>query len=80
MQKIFVIEDDENIRNLVKVALEGYGFSVSTFETAELALDEFEKVIPDLALFDIMLPGMSGLEAIKSLREKNSSKKCLSLF
>ena len=75
MQKIFVIEDDENIRNLVKVALEGYGFSVSTFETAELALDEFEKVIPDLALFDIMLPGMSGLEAIKILRGKEQFKK-----
>lgn len=74
MQKIFVIEDDENIRNLVKVALEGYGFSVSTFETAELALDEFEKVIPDLALFDIMLPGMSGLEAIKILRGKEQFK------
>ncbi len=75
MQKIFVIEDDENIRNLVKVALEGYGFLVSTFETAELALKEFDKEVPDLALFDIMLPGMSGLEAIKILRGKEQFKK-----
>ena len=38
MQKIFVIEDDENIRNLVKIALEGYGYQVAAFETAEEAL------------------------------------------
>ena len=38
MQKIYVIEDDENIRELVKVALEGYQYNVETFETAELAL------------------------------------------
>ena len=75
MQKIFVIEDDENIRNLVKVALEGYGFSVDTFETAEAALLAFETEKPDLALFDIMLPGISGLEAIKKLRSKEEYKK-----
>lgn len=39
MQKIFVIEDDENIRNLVKIALEGYGYQVLAFETAEEALE-----------------------------------------
>ena len=55
--------------------MEGYGFLVSTFETAELALKEFDKEVPDLALFDIMLPGMSGLEAIKILRGKEQFKK-----
>ena len=43
MQKIFVIEDDENIRNLVKIAMEGYGYQVAAFETAEEALEELEK-------------------------------------
>lgn len=69
-QRIFVIEDDENIRELVKVALEGYGYQVDAFETAEAALAEMEAVKPALAIFDLMLPGMDGLAAIKKIREE----------
>lgn len=69
-QRIFVIEDDENIRELVKVALEGYGYQVDAFETAEAALAEMESVKPALAIFDLMLPGMDGLAAIKKIREE----------
>lgn len=70
MQKIFVIEDDENIRELVKVALEGYGYRVEAFETAEAALEHMENASPDLAVFDLMLPGMDGLSAIRRIREQ----------
>ena len=70
MQKIFVIEDDENIRNLVKIALEGYGYQVASYETAEEALEELEKERPDLAVFVLMLPGMDGLSAIRLIRER----------
>lgn len=69
MQKIFVIEDDENIRELVRIALEGYGYAVQAFETAEAALDCIGTEKPDLAIFDWMLPGMDGLEAIRLIRE-----------
>lgn len=69
MQKIFVIEDDENIRELVKVALEGYGYETEAFETAEAALECIEEAEPDLAIFDLMLPGMDGLTAIRRIRE-----------
>ena len=75
MQRIFVIEDDENIRNLVKIALEGYGYRVDAFETAEEALDNLEKEKPDLAVFDLMLPGMDGLSAIRMIRERNDELK-----
>lgn len=74
MQKIFVIEDDENIRELVKIALEGYGYQVSAYETAEEALACIEEKKPDLAIFDLMLPGMDGLSAIKIVREQKDSK------
>lgn len=74
MQKIFVIEDDENIRNLVKIALEGYGFRVFVFETAEEALELLEEEKPDLAVFDLMLPGMDGLTAIRRIRENENMK------
>lgn len=72
MQKIFVVEDDENIRELVKVALEGYGYQVEAFETAEAALGCMEKEKPELAVFDLMLPGMDGLTAIRKIREDGS--------
>ena len=75
MQKIFVIEDDENIRNLVKIALEGYGYQVASYETAEEALEELEEGKPDLAVFDLMLPGMDGLSAIRLIREREDSLK-----
>ena len=68
MQKIFVIEDDENIRNLVKIALEGYGYQVLAFETAEEALELVGKEQPDLAVFDLMLPGMDGYQVCRELR------------
>ena len=70
MQKIFVIEDDENIRELVCIALEGYGYEVQAYETAEAALDCIETEKPELAIFDWMLPGMDGLEAIRIIRDK----------
>lgn len=75
MQKIFVIEDDENIRNLVKIALEGYGYEVHAFETAEEALERLEKVHPSLAVFDLMLPGIDGLTAISRIRKRNDDLK-----
>lgn len=74
MQKIFVIEDDENIRNLVKIALEGYGYELIVFEAAEPALECIESEMPDLAIFDLMLPGMDGLSAIAHIRKQETIK------
>lgn len=74
MQRIFVIEDDENIRNLVKIALEGYGYEVIAFESAEPALGCIREMKPDLAVFDLMLPGMDGLTAIGKIRKMDGIK------
>ena len=65
---IYVIEDDENIRNLLKIALEGFGYDPEGFETAEEGLARMKEEKPDLAIFDWMLPGMDGIEAIKQVR------------
>ena len=77
MAKIFVIEDDENIRNLIKMALEGNGYQVEAFENAEDALAVIDKVKPDLAICDLMLPGIDGLEAIKRIRRMPEIKDML---
>lgn len=72
MGHIYVIEDDESIRELIKIALEGFGYSIRAYESAEPALEDMKSDIPELAIFDIMLPGMDGLTAIKSIREDDT--------
>lgn len=75
MEKIYVIEDDENIRELLKVALEGFGYEIKAYEAAEPALLDMKEIIPDLVIFDLMLPGMDGLTAIRLLRQDSQLKK-----
>ena len=66
---IYVIEDDESIRELIRIALEGYGYNIKAYEAAEAAIENMKNEKPDLAIFDIMLPGMDGLSAIKLIRK-----------
>ena len=74
MNTIYIVEDDENIRNLLSVALTGFGYQTEAFETAEEALVRMEEKAPDLAVFDWMLPGMDGTDAIKAIRSKRNPK------
>lgn len=79
-QLIFVIEDDENIRNLICVALENFGYRFEGFETAEAVFARLEELrkrgkdgeaeLPAMFIFDWMLPGMDGMEAIRRLKEE----------
>ena len=73
-KKIFIIEDDENIREMVKMALTSFSYEVTAFDNAEDALTAVNKAAPDMIIFDIMLPGMSGLEATKELRSNPKTK------
>lgn len=75
MAGILVVEDDENIRNLLEVALKGFQYEVFSYENAEDALKELDSVKPDLAVFDWMLPGMSGVEAIREIRSNGKYAK-----
>lgn len=72
MGRIYIIEDDENIRNLLKIALEGFGYEPEVFETAEEGLLKMKEEKPDLAIFDWMLPGMDGTQAIRQIRMTES--------
>jgi two-component system alkaline phosphatase synthesis response regulator PhoP len=74
MEKIYVIEDDESIRELLKVALEGFGYKIKAYESAEPALLDMKIDKPDMAVFDIMLPGMDGLSAIRLIRQDQELK------
>ncbi len=74
VERIYVIEDDENIRNLLKIALQGFGYEAEAFETAEEGLARMQEAVPDLAIFDWMLPGMDGITAIKKIRQTEPMK------
>ena len=69
MEKIYIIEDDENIRNLLKIALEGFGYETEGFETAEEGLERIHQDCPSMVIFDWMLPGMDGVAAIRQIRQ-----------
>ena len=65
---IFIVEDDENIREMIRMALTSFSYEVMAFDNAEDALAAANASAPDMIVFDVMLPGMSGLEATKQLR------------
>lgn len=70
MDEIYIVEDDENIRDLVAYALRASGFEASGFETAAAffhALNAAPK--PALVLLDIMLPEQDGLSVLRRIRE-----------
>ena len=79
MELIYVIEDDDNIRDLIRIALEGFGYRVKAFESAEEGLAAMEREKPDLAVFDGMLPGMDGVSAIKRIRRTDTGMPILLL-
>lgn len=68
-KRILIDEDDENIREMVKMALTSFSYQVAACDNAEDALTMISESIPDMIIFDIMLPGMNGLEATKKLRD-----------
>jgi DNA-binding response OmpR family regulator len=68
--QILIVEDEEALRVSVKDKLEIEGFNVEAAASAEDALRRFQAKTYDLALLDVVLPGMSGLELLKQIRDK----------
>jgi len=65
-----IVDDDERIRRSLADALEGPGISVTTAASAEAALPLIAEVDPDVALIDVRMPGMDGLELLRIVRER----------
>lgn len=66
---ILVIEDEGEIREMLRFSLERADYQVEEAETAEIALEKLQGRLPDLLLVDWMLPGISGVELIRRLRK-----------
>ncbi len=72
MTRILVVEDEESYRDPLSYLLRKEGFDVSVAATGPDALDEFERGGADLVLLDLMLPGLSGIEVCRRLRQTST--------
>lgn len=68
--KIFIVEDDREIRELESYALSSSGYQTECFGDGESFFAAIKKERPSLVLLDVMLPGISGLEILKVIRQR----------
>lgn len=74
MSKIFLVEDDDSIRELIEYLLISLKYEVQTFPTAQEFHNEMQSRNPDLILMDIMLPDGNGLNICRKLRNNKKTK------
>ena len=72
MTRILLVEDEESYRDPLSYLLRKEGFDVSVAATGTEALAEFDRGGADLVLLDLMLPGVSGTEVCRRLRQRSS--------
>ena len=71
MPTIALVDDDRNILTSVSIALEAEGYRIMTYTDGASALDGFRTSPPDLAILDIKMPRMDGMELLRRLRQKS---------
>lgn len=70
MPTIALVDDDRNILTSVSIALEAEGYRIMTYTDGASALEGFKTSPPDLAILDIKMPRMDGMELLRRLRQK----------
>ncbi|MEM9293304.1 MAG: response regulator [Acidobacteriota bacterium] len=71
--RIFVVEDEPDIAEVLQSNLEREGFGVSVFNRGDAALEAIRQTPPSLILLDLMLPGLDGLDLAKLLKQEKST-------
>ena len=71
MPTIALVDDDRNILTSTSIALEAEGYRIMTYTDGASALDGFKTSPPDLAVLDIKMPRMDGMETLRRLRQKS---------
>ena len=72
MSRILIIEDDERIRSSMRLALEDEGYTVDDVASGEEGVARFTEQPAELVLIDLMLPGIDGFEACRTLRRQST--------
>ncbi|MEK7091411.1 MAG: response regulator [Patescibacteria group bacterium] len=73
-KKVFIVEDDEFLRSLTVKRLEKEGYQVDVAVDGDSALGKIKEASPDIILLDLLLPGLSGFEVLKKIREDGPVK------
>ncbi|MBN2078025.1 MAG: response regulator transcription factor [Spirochaetes bacterium] len=74
MQKrVFVIDDEQDIREIVRINLVDEGYLVNAYPTGEDAMKALASIVPDLIILDIMMPGMDGYEFCRRIRSADAT-------
>ena len=69
--KVFIVEDEPDLRDTLEYNFENEGFQVESFANGESFIDFIEKKKPNLVVLDLMLPGLSGIDVCRELRSKD---------
>ena len=69
--KVLILDDENSIRQFMKINLEYQGYQTCEAATGEEAIKVFEEEDPAVAILDVMLPGISGYEVCEAIREKS---------
>lgn len=75
MALIYIVEDDESIREIETIALKNSNYMVYAFEKAKDFYRKLDEIVPDLVLLDIMLPDENGYDIVKKLRKNPATKR-----
>lgn len=74
MQRIAIIDDDPNMRDLLRIHLSAVGLAVETFEDASSGIRALLKAPPNVLILDLMLPDLGGLEVLQAIKGDVSTK------
>ncbi len=72
MKKILIVEDDENIRELLRMYLEKAGFEITEACDGQKALEKFKAEQPHLIILDLMIPEIDGISVAKEIRKTSN--------
>lgn len=74
MALIYIVEDDESIREIETIALKNSNYIVSAFENAKEFYKKLDELVPDIILLDVMLPDESGYDIVRKLRKRPATQ------
>ena len=74
MALIYIVEDDESIREIETIALKNSNYIVSAFENAKEFYKKLDELVPDLILLDVMLPDESGYDIVRKLGKRPATQ------